>query len=58
MNLWCVVQIFIFGVVGSISKVKNIIWVEIQYVNSSEHINTIFKHCHACVILENVRSTN
>ena len=21
--------------------------VEIQYVNSTDHINTIFKHCHA-----------
>ena len=28
-------------------------FVEIQYVNSSDHINTIFKHCHAWVISEN-----
>ena len=28
--------------------------VEIQYVNSSDSINTIFQHCHARVISENV----
>ena len=28
--------------------------VEIQYVNSSDHINTSSKHCHAWVISENV----
>ena len=28
--------------------------IEIQYVNSSDPINTIFNHCHAWVISENV----
>ena len=28
--------------------------VEIQYVDSSDCINTIFKHCHARLISENV----
>ena len=30
--------------------------VELQYVNSSDHINTctVFKHCHTCSIYKNV----
>ena len=43
----CVVQIFIFGVVGLYLRFRTSFEVEIQYVNSSDSINTIFKHCLA-----------
>ena len=42
-----VVQIFIFGVVRSYPRFRTSFEVEIQYVNSSDHIKTTFKHCHA-----------
>ena len=56
MILWCVVQILVFRVVRSISKVHIGFQpeVEIQYVNPSDRINTIFQHFHARVISENV----
>ena len=37
-NLLCVVQIFIYGVVGSISH-----HLKLKYVNSSDHITQSFK---------------
>ena len=40
---------------GFISKVfRSSFEVKIQYVNSSDHVNTIFRGCHALVISENV----
>ena len=41
MILWFIVQVFIFGEVGSISKVYNI-----SEVSSSDPIKSAFKNCH------------
>ena len=41
MILWCVVQIFIFGVVGLYLRFRTSFEVGIQYVNSSDRINNL-----------------